>query len=269
MAESVTIQTPPTGAEAPKVEAPAAGEYIEVAEKPEWVPEKFYDKEHKRISVKALAGSYGELEKGKSSDAPQPKPEEKAGEKPADDSQPKPVVIPGVPAESVAKYTEEVKKDGTLSAASYDELASKGFPKEVVDVYLRGLKGESAVTQGVKDAQDWAKVYDSVGGQEKYAEMTAWASTNMSDSEIDAFNAAATGKNVAAADLAMRGLHAKYSQSIGQELRLVEGEVGDGAGLKPYASVWEMQQDMRTDRYRNDEGFRKMVERRLAKSKIL
>ncbi len=269
MAESVTIQTPPTGAEAPKVEAPAAGEYIEVAEKPEWVPEKFYDKEHKRISVKALAGSYGELEKGKSSDAPQPKPEEKAGEKPADDSQPKPVVIPGVPAESVAKYTEEVKKDGTLSTASYDELASKGFPKEVVDVYLRGLKGEAAVSQGVQDAQAWSKVYDSIGGEAKYAEMTSWASTHMSESEIDAFNAAVTGKNVAAADLAIRGLHAKYSQANGQELRLVEGEVGDGVGLKPYASVWEMQQDMGSERYKKDEGFRKTVEQRLGKSKIL
>ncbi len=269
MAESVTIQTPPTGAEAPKADVPAAGEYVEFAERPEWVPEKFYDKETKRVSVKDLAKSYGELEKATPADSTQPKPEVKAGDKPADESQPKPVVIPGVPAESVAKYTEEVKKDGTLSTASYDELASKGFPKEVVDVYLRGLKGEAAVSQGVQDAQAWSKVYDSIGGESKYAEMTSWASTHMSESEIDAFNAAVTGKNVAAAELAIRGLHSKYSQSNGQDLRLVEGEVGDGVGLKPYSSVWEMQQDMGSGRYKKDEGFRKTVEQRLGKSKIL
>lgn len=262
MAEVVQVQVQETPAEKPAVVTPAPGEFLEVKERPEWCPEKFY--QDGKVNMKALATSYGELEKSKSAEKQPEQEQESKGEEKAP-----PIVVPGVAPEAMTKFTEEMTKDGKLSDTSYADLAKAGYPKEIVDVYLKGLGADAAVAQGVLAAAENDRIITSVGGPEKFEQMTNWAAANMSKAELDEYNSAVSSGNVARAELAIRGMQQKYVQANGQDLGLLDAEVGDGSGYKPYGSTYELTQDVNSEAYKKDEGFRQKVAQRIKVSKIL
>lgn len=262
MAESVQVKVEETPADKPAAVAPQPGEFLEVKERPEWCPEKFY--QDGKVNMKALATSYGELEKSKSAEKP---PEQQQAAK--EENQTPPIVVPGVAPEAMTKFTEEMTKDGKLSDTSYADLAKAGYPKEIVDVYLKGLGADAAVEQGVLAAAENDRIIKSVGGAEKFEQMTNWAASNMSAKELQEYNDSVSSGNVARAELAIRGMQQKYVQANGQDLNFLDSESADGSGYKPYGSTYELTQDINSEAYKKDEGFRKKVEQRIKVSSIL
>lgn len=220
--------------------------------RPEWLPEKFQ-------SVEDMAKAYAALEAklgGKTQDNPQTDPanaaNNQAGQNPEQALSEKGL--------DLSTFTAEFNAKGELSADSYAKLAAAGFDKGIVDNYINGQKAVAA--------QYETSVVSEVGGSEKYSEIVTWAKANMTDAEINAYNAVVSSGDVTQAKLAVLGLSAKFSKANGSEPRLVQGRTTSASG-DVFESTAQLTEAMRDPRYRNDPAFRAKVQSKLARSNIL
>lgn len=153
------------------------------------------------------------------------------------------------------KYTQEFAETGNLSDASYAELEKAGYPREMAEVYVDGLKARRAAYE--------AEVLAPAGGKEGYGKLLEWAGKNLTETDIDAFNAAITSGNAAQAKLAVSGLAALAAKATGNRPQFINGRAAPSGGAKPYASRVEAAAAVRDPRYRNDPGYRQAHEARL------
>jgi hypothetical protein len=161
----------------------------------------------------------------------------------------------------VAKLNAEFAEKGTLSPETYADLESRGFPKEMVDGYIEGQKARATQLRSTLASE--------VGGEESLGQLIQWASANLTNAEIDAYNSALES-GTEAAKLALRGINAKFSAARGSDPNLVGGEnVRSSGDLAPFESMAEVSRAMRDPRYRDDPAYRRKVERRIAASTAL
>lgn len=242
-------------------EAPPPADEGEGEQRPEWLPEKFK-------SAEDLAKAYSELERKLSSKQPL-----EASEKAQDGKTAKEATEVGDEQTDAAK--EAVKnaglnfddlsskywETGALEDADYAALEKSGIPRDLVDQFIAG---QEAVLESTRQS-----VFNTVGGEDVYNDMTNWAAENLDRAEIAAYNRAVNSMDKAAAMMAVRGLKAQYDASVGVEpSRTVRGETAR-AGAQAYRSIAEMEADMRNPKYKTDPAFRKDVERKLANSNIM
>ena len=239
MAESITITEPETGPEAPVQEAEQTDNQ---SERPEWLPEKFNSPED-------LAKSYAELEKKMSApkdDAPEDPPTEEV----------EPEQSTGEP--QFDKFAEEFASSGELSNDSFDELAKMGYPREMVETYIKGM--QSAQTA------DANAVMDVAGGTEGYKELTDWALNNMPETELQLYNQMVeTGTDNA--KMAVEWLMSKREAAEGVEPNLVSGK-SQAPAKEEFRSTAEVVAAMKDARYGKDPAYTKDVEDKLSRSSV-
>lgn len=206
-------------------------EEVQQTDRPEWLPEKFGSPEE-------LAKAYGSLEKKFSSK----QAEEQGLLTDADFEQ----------------YSNEYNQNGGLSDKAYEDLAKRGLSRDLVDNYIKG--------QEISQRQELNSMYDLVGGEEAYKSMTSWASENMDQDELDAFNNAVQG-DLSTAKLAIKGMHAQYNAAGGEAQQPTLFQGGKAPSVGGYGSLYEMKEDMKDPRYKaGDRQFHAMVEKRLSMS---
>ena len=95
--------------------------------------------------------------------------------------------------------------------------------------------------------------------------MLEWARENLSEEQINDFNAVTGTGNVAAIKFAVDSLANRWKSDVGYEAPLVTGK---RATSKPsgYRSHAELARDIADPRYNSDPAFRKDVEDKLARS---
>jgi len=218
------------------------GTEAQTTERPSWLPEKFK-------SVEDMAKAYGELEKKMSGK----KPEEGSTTEEAQQA-----------AQAVGmdfdKMADEFYADGSLSDETYATLEGKGIPRNIVDNYISGLQAQSAAYE--------AKVFEFGGGSETYDKLTAWGKDNLSDAEIDQFDAAVNSGDLARAEIAVRGIAARMELAQGKAPSVhVDGKPNTGAS-DVYENAAQMEADMNNPLYQTDESFRQKVYAKLGRSNI-
>ena len=258
------------GPEAPAKEQPQAPPQGKSEERPAWLPEKFW--KDGKADYEGLAKSYGELEKGKpSQEAPKQdglnveKKDQPSGEQTpkAGDEQAAQSSIPGVTQEQSQQYWNELSTEGKLSDKSYEALAKAGYPKTVVDAYIKGIQAEQST-----QASEISEVKKLAGGDEGYAAMADWMSTNLSAEELAEYNEAVNSGKKSVVKLAVQGMHARYTEAMGgPEPKLLGGKPGAEQG-DVFRSHAEVTAAMRDRRYKTDEGYRQHVAKKLARSKF-
>ena len=157
-------------------------------------------------------------------------------------------------------FTQEFAESGTLSEDSFKSLESKGFSREMVNVYLEGLRAQQSAYN--------AAVFAPAGGEAQYGELLKWAGTNLNAEEKRAFNEAVGSGDAARAALAVQGLSARRGTPGG---KLINGKTASNAdaGPKPFKSLTEVSEAKRDPRYRRDPAFRQEVSERLRVSNVL
>lgn len=262
------VQIPPvvTGKDAPvppapdkKVETPAAPAG-DKPQKPEWVPDKFWDAEKGAVRQEDLAKSYVELEKARNKPADKPedkKPEDKPADKPED--KPKDDANKA-PTPELQPFFDEFAKDGKLSDDSYKALEAKGISREMVDQFAAGAQAKVAAEE--------AEILEPVGGKEGYAKVVEWAGKNLKPAEIDAFNKVINGGDVEAMKLAVTGLNAKFTAAEGQAPNLIRGNVTNGS-VEPFTSMAQVTEAMRNPKYATDPAYRDEVVARMKVSTVI
>lgn len=210
-------------------------------DRPTWLPEKFKTPEE-------FAKSYVELEK-KIGQPATPAVE------PAKTVVPPPVVLPNY---KLDVFETEFSTTGKLSDDSYTQLATQGFPKEVVDKYIEGRS--AFYTQQGNAARE--VVFSTAGGEESYGQLITWAASNLTPQARDAYNASLNTGNHDAAKFAVAGLKAQFEAANGKDPTLVSGK-GGPSGATPFRSNSEMVTAMSDPRYAKDEAYRADVVKRL------
>ena len=201
-------------------------------------------------------------------EAPKDKPKEEEGNKEEEEaSKETEFVIGNCDMTLLAKEFEET---GDLSEESYAELAEEGYPKEVVQAYIAGVKAlQGNVVETAKTEVN--SILQEVGGQEKYTEMVEWAIKNMSDEDIDTYNKAVESGDVNYTKLAVRDLQKRYEEANGKEPKLLTDTASKARKTtsKGYENRQEMFEAMRDKRYGRDENYTKDVEQKILNSNVM
>jgi len=163
--------------------------------------------------------------------------------------------------EAMGKYTQEFNTDGGLSEGSYEELTKLGLSKSVVDTYIQGQAA-------IQEAQT-TKVYDTVGGGEKYGEMIEWAKENWSTEQVEVFNAQVNSGNDAQIMFGVEALANQFNGAKGSPLptRALKGgsQVSKGS-QNSFESKGEMMKAMNNSLYGKDASYTNMVANKVANS---
>ncbi len=229
----------------PAEEPKLAGEE-NTPERPEWLPEKFKTPED-------MAKAYAELEKGKSA------PKEEATDKTeANEAANKAVENAGLDMEAL---NTEFAEKGELSAESLEALGKVGITPDMVQSYI---KGQTAEADAIRTS-----ILEPVGGEEAYTDMVTWASENLPEADIDAFNAVLDGGDINATKMAVENLNAKYIAANGSEPAVTLNGKPSAAGQAVYESTADLMKDMNNPEYAKNPAFRAKVEAKLGRSNIM
>jgi len=173
--------------------------------------------------------------------------------------------------ESIAFFQDlntEYQENGQLSEESLSELTSMSS-EDLVDLYFRyqnQLEPQQAVEGRELSDQEVSQVFDSVGGEQQYQQITAWAGENLDADTVQAFDNVIESGNLAAINLAIKGLQVQYNDSVGYENNMIQGKPAQSSGgFRSQAEVVRAMQDPRYDR---DPAYRQEVVDKLMYSDI-
>ena len=226
-------------------------------------------------SVEDLVGSYKELE-GKlgaidqTKEEPEGNVEEQAEEQEVNDSEFNAEEYYG---DGLASVLQEVGIDAedisnrflendVISEDDYNKLAEAGFSKQVVDLYLDGVRNA-----GIAGEVDAEGIKESVGGDESYGQMVSWAMENLPAEDIQAFNKLTDTGDGPAIKLAVQGIYSQYNNAMGVEPNLYSGRASTG-GPTPFRSTAEVVTAMSDPRWEKDVSYTENVKARLAGSNV-
>lgn len=215
-------------------------------ERPSWLPEKFQTPE-------ALAEAYRQLE-ARFSQQQNQKQTTQQQQTPSQAEAKEQLASVGLDYSAMER---EYLETGQLSENRYKELEAAGITRDMVDAFIAGQEAIAAQIQ--------SEVFGLVGGPEKYQEMVAWASKNLTPSQIEAYDRAVTSNDRDAIFLAVEGLKARYAAAGGIEPNLINGS-GITASGNPFRSTAELTAAMSDPRYAKDPAYRAEVMERLKNS---
>ena len=179
------------------------------------------------------------------------------------------------PKEEAPKDTELNLLDQLWDEGTNNKLSKETFEKlskmDPVDVAKMAMQQRSAAQSAPQSReftdQDVQQIHGLVGGQENYNNMMSWANQNVSEQEINMYDAVMETGNPQAAYFAVQALALKYQDQAGRDGQLVTGKAP-----KSTADVFNSQQEMikamEDDRYNDDPAYREAILQKLERSNI-
>lgn len=214
-----------------------------------------------------MAEAYAELEKKLGAPKQEQPAEEAAEPTPNTEEQPEgnpdaSDVQQAVEAAGVdfSNLQNEYNEQGQLTEESYKKLAEAGFPQDLVNSWIAGQEALNNSYQ--------SSVHEIVGGAEAYGEMVNWASDNLTQSEIAAYDKAVDSGDLDMVKLAVEGLQNRYRAVEGKDPSLVQAGQSESSTGGSYGSWAEVTQAMSDPRYHSDPAYRQAVATKLERSNI-
>jgi hypothetical protein len=231
-------------------------EAVEKPQRPDNVPEKFWDAEKGAVNTEALLKSYTELEKKGTEKKPEPKKEGEEGKQ--DEAIKTAVEAAGLNVETLGN---KIVTAGDLEDTDYAAFEKIGFSKDVVQEVVEAIKYRREGEQ--KAALDYA------GGETAANDLLNWAAQNLTKSEVEGYNEMLAGPHWRVAIDTLKSRRAGASKTAG-EPNLKGGNALGGSPTVGYASREEMKADMQnplySDRTAKGEAFRRQVYQKAAVS---
>ena len=261
MSETLTVNTEPET----EVLTPEEQDSLEVGEKLVAEQEGLLAGKYK--NEKELENAYLELQKklGSKEDAVS---QEGQGDETQEvkDEEPKAEETP-----AIALLTEATKEyydnNNTLSKETIEKF-SEMSSQDLVSAYLEMQKNAPAPTDEVDVTEAQINsIQNSVGGKKQYDNLISWASKNLEQNEVDAFDSLVASGNVDAIKLGVSALQSKYNDANGYEGRMLSGKKADSRG-DVFRSQAELVQAMNDPKYETDPAYRSDVIAKLDRSDI-
>lgn len=166
----------------------------------------------------------------------------------------------------------EVQEEQTLSTAELlskyldgDKDALEGLSVEDMAELFRQQQPEQQPEDVDLSDDQVNTIFDSVGGEENYQSLMQWASQNLDKAQIAAYDSAVDSANMAAINLALRGLISAYQDANGVEGQTIQGKASSNkaAGYRSHAELIAAMSD---PRYETDPAYRNDVMNKLEMS---
>ena len=170
--------------------------------------------------------------------------------------------------EAISRAAEEFNSKGELSAETLAEF-EKMSSKELIQAYFeyeQGLPAMDAPQGAELTQQDINTIQNSVGGEAAYQQLVGWAAQNFSEAEIQAFDNVVDSGNIAAINLALAGLQARYTDANGYEGKMIQGKAA--APADTFKSQAEVVRAMSDPKYDRDPAYRNEIMEKLARSDL-
>ena len=164
---------------------------------------------------------------------------------------------------------DEYYANGNQLSKETIEKFSEMSSQDLVNAYLEMQKNNPQAAQPEVDVSDAQinRIKNSVGGEKEYDSLVNWASTNLPENEINAFdNLVGTG-NADAIQLAVTAIKSKYDNANGYEGRMLTGKAAETRG-DVFRSQAQLVKAMSDPRYDNDPAYRQDVIAKLERSDI-
>lgn len=152
-------------------------------------------------------------------------------------------------------YTEK----GELTAEQLQNLEKAGYPKSVVDAYIRGMEAEYDRLA--------RHVVESAGGQEEFIKLQTFASQQNADYK-KMWNDTMNSGNIMAIQTMLRGIKADMVQTMGSSNPTIMGASGAVSTDAGFNSKQEMVTAMADPRYGKDKAYTREIEQKVINSKL-
>jgi hypothetical protein len=172
---------------------------------------------------------------------------------------------------------EEIEVDGDLFDAIMEsyrtgewddnlvEEVGKMDPIDVANMFL-AKQGEAQQTE-VATEEDVTQIQESVGGMNEYQNMIQWASQNLSEQEINLYDAAMDRGDPLTMFFAAQALNSRYQDAVGYDGEMLTGSAPRNTS-NAFRSQAELIAAMSDPRYDKDPAYRQDIADKLAVSNI-
>ena len=276
MAETLTVNTDtPTETATDTVEnlTPEEQDSLAVGSEIQEQQEQLYAGKYK--SAEELEKAYGELQKKLGDQGTEDSGEvgdtqdtaEVESEETTEETQEAPP--PTAAAELIQSASEEYyNNDSKLSPETLEKFSSMSS-KELVEAYMQvqGNLPQGDLLDNAGDISDATvnEIKNYAGGEQSYDNMVEWASNNLDQQSVEAFDSIINTGSVDAIKLAVNGLKAQYENANGYEGTMVTGKA-PAQSKDVYRSQAELVAAMNDRRYDNDPAYRQDVIAKLERS---
>ena len=172
-------------------------------------------------------------------------------------------VVTGI--ETIQSASDEYyANEGQLSEETMEKFGEMSS-RDLVEAYM-AIQENTDPSDSYPDISDsdLSTVYNSVGGEKEYNNLTSWAADNMDDRALDAFNSVIDQGNPVAIQLAVAGMKAEYDNKEGYEGRMLTGKAAKASD--GFRSQAELVQAMKDPRYATDPAYQQDVYDKLERS---
>lgn len=120
----------------------------------------------------------------------------------------------------------------------------------------------------VLSQEEEATILESIGGQDTFNAVQAWAKENLDQAELDAYNREVNSGDYYRARNALQSLSYAYRENEGSEPQLLGGKISANA-TDVFRSTAEVMQAMNDPRYLKDSAYTNDVQEKLVRSEVL
>ena len=169
-------------------------------------------------------------------------------------------------AELITSASEEFSEKGELNAETLEKFSSMSS-RDLVNAYMEIQKNSPDLAEPAADISDASvnEVKNFAGGEQAYESMVNWASQNLDQKSIDAFDSIVNTGSVDAIKLAVSGLRTQYENANGYEGTMYTGKAPQ-TSKDVFRSQAELVQAMSDRRYDRDPAYRQDVIEKLERS---
>ena len=261
MSETLTVNDTPQqeGLTSEEQDSLQVGEKL-VEEQGELLAGKYKNAEDLEKAYVELQKKLGEKEDGVSQEGREETEEVKDSEEPKAEKSEAVTLLEAANDE----YFANGNKLSPETLEKFSEMSSQ----DLVQAYMEMQKNAPPAQAEVDvTTQEINKIQNSVGGEAEYNKLVNWASENLKENEIKAFdNLVGTG-NAAAIQLGVDALKSKYDNANGYEGRMLSGKAADNSG-DIFKSQAQLVKAMSDPRYDDDPAYRQDVIAKLDRSDL-
>jgi hypothetical protein len=169
--------------------------------------------------------------------------------------------------DSIAVGEQLEQQEQQLLAGKYAN--AKELEKAYVELQrkLGTPEKEEEETQISMSDEDIKYLKDAVGGDEAYSELVSWASDNLSEQEVEAYDHVMGLDNPYAAFFAVKALNMAYQNANGYEGQMLTGKAAANTNNQ-FRSQAEVIEAMSDPRYDNDPAYRNDIFEKLDRSNL-
>lgn len=192
--------------------------------------------------------------------------EEEQGEaEPSEEEAPEVSPAQSLITDASAEYAEK----GELSEemmSKFSEMSSQDLVQAYMEMQANAPQAEAAEPVELSD-NDINTIKNSVGGEVEYDKVINWATNNLSESQIEAYDDIISTGNTDVIQMMVDGLKAKYDSANGFEGRMLTGKAANNSS-DVFRSQEEVVSAIADPRYDRDPAYRNDVLEKLERSDV-